>query len=35
MAPSLLLPLVAAAAIDVRFRCAGACADVPPTSARG
>ena len=35
MAPSLLVLLVAAAAIDVRVRCAGVCADVPPTSARG
>jgi hypothetical protein len=35
MAPSPLVLLVAAAAIDVRFRCAGVCADVPPTSARG
>jgi hypothetical protein len=33
MAPSLLVFLVAA--IDVCFRCAGVCADVPPTSARG
>ncbi len=34
MAPSLLV-LLAAATIDVRFRCAGACADVPPAAARG
>jgi len=35
MASSLLVLLVGAAAIDMRFRCAGACADVSPTSARG
>jgi hypothetical protein len=35
MAPSLLVLPVAAAAIDMRSRCAAACADVPPTSARG
>lgn len=35
MAPSLLVLLVTAAAIDVCFRCAGVCAGVPPTSACG
>lgn len=35
MAPSLLVLLVTAAAIDVCSRCAGVCADVPPTSACG
>lgn len=35
MTPSLLVLLVTAAGIDVCCRCAGVCADVPPTFAHG